>query len=127
MKRLIILAIVMAMMVPVSFAGQNQEGKLTVLPYDSEIDPNIFYSFYPAGEPIRSINEDGEYAYLTPVVSLDPNSTIKLAIVAINDNGKLVAYVYWIKGDKHAHAYVLNPEKTKFVKYVKKQDKSGGV
>ena len=121
MKKLAVLSIVLALLPVMVFAGQNAEGKLTTLPYDSPLDPNMFYHFNIDAPPNMVMTDQGMAVIVFRLSNTDPKGLPQRAVIVQSEDGVLQAYGYDINGE--ILVYELNKEKTKYVKYI---DKSGG-
>jgi len=101
--------------------------KYTTLPFDSEIDPNIFYYFIPVSEPTLYLTDKGEEAYLIHLKNPDSTSPVQYATVFINADFELLVYGYELKGE--IFIYRLDREKQRYVEHIPsyKEEKDGGI
>ena len=119
-KKLFLLSIVLSMVWGCATMRANPEGKLTTLPYSSEIDPNSFYDFKAVSMDYVPTPLGMGVMYL--LKNPDPDGTPKVACLVMVDN-ELVAYGY--DKDGETVVYTLNPDKTKFIRYI--SEKKEGV
>ena len=105
-------------------AGQNPLGKLTTLPYESEIDPNVFYNYdMVAVNPISfSDGTIGTAYFLT-----DPDGKLESIVVIFDIN--MIMIVYGWRLNDEIFVYKLNEDNTKYIRYTPEivEDKEGGV
>jgi len=129
MKRLFILSVALALMLGCATAkiNQNPTGKLTTLPFESTIDPNLFYSYNVSREPQPIIDKDGNYGIAYFLQNPDPNGQPQEVVIIISRDEVLLGYGYEING--RTFLFELNETKTRYIKYVPENsgDKSGGM
>ena len=119
MKRLFVLSVILALMLGCATLNINPAGKLTTLPYESELDPNIFYNYDQIGEPqYVMVREEMAVAYFLA------GDGLEMVVVIMSLEGELLSYGWESKGE--VFVYELNKEKTKYIKYVE-EDKSEGI
>ena len=106
--------------------GQNPSGKLTTLPYESEIDPNVFYNYdvVEVRPVLFSDSTIGTAYFLT-----DPDKKLESIVIILDVNEIMIAYGWGFNDE--IFVYELNEDKTKYIRYVPVfeiiEDKEGGV
>ena len=101
--------------------------KYTTLPFDSEIDPNIFYYFIPVSEPALYATDSGEEAYLIHLKNPDSTQLIQYASVFITADLELLVYGYELRGE--IFIYRIDREKQRYVRHIPsyEEENEGGI